>query len=36
MDTNDLIIAAFNVLLGRDPDKIGLEYWVKKFHDGIT
>jgi maltose O-acetyltransferase len=36
MDTNEFIIAAFNVLLGRKPDKIGMEYWAKKFQEGIT
>ena len=36
MEYKKLIVAAYNVLFERDPDNIGIEYWTKKFQEGIS
>jgi len=36
MDIEKIITAAYIVLLDREPDKTGMEFWLTKFQDGIT
>jgi acetyltransferase-like isoleucine patch superfamily enzyme len=36
MTSKDFINAAFVILLSRDPDKNGMEYWLRKFAEGTT